>query len=61
MELYIDFIVSVGTWNYFTRDFYFFIHFGFGHKKAFVFAIVINSISAGFGFLIHQYSHGKTF
>ena len=35
--------------------------FGLDTKKAFVFAIVINSISAGFGFLIQQYSHGKTF
>ena len=35
--------------------------FGLDTKKAFVFAIVINSISAGFGFLIHQYSNGKTF
>ena len=35
--------------------------FGLDTKKAFVFAIVINSISAGFGFLIHQYSNGKIF
>jgi hypothetical protein len=35
--------------------------FGLDTKKAFIFAIIINSISAGFGFLIHQYSYGKIF